>query len=167
MKLPNIKILDESNKILRQKSVDVTFPLDQETKKLIKDSITYLEMSQIPKYSEKYDVVQDDAFLNTKIRIDNDSKNYLLDKISGFHKRSIESYNSEIKRLENDYVLLPVWILNIKYKDKIYHFAMNGQTGKMVGEIPVDTKKLILCILINFIAIFLIVFIVMFVGGFL
>ena len=48
MKLPNIKILDESNKILRQKSVDAIFPLDDETKKLIDDSLTYLEMSQIP-----------------------------------------------------------------------------------------------------------------------
>ena len=56
MKLPNIKILDESNKILRQKSVDAIFPLDDETKKLIDDSLTYLEMSQIPEYSEKYNL---------------------------------------------------------------------------------------------------------------
>ena len=32
-------------------------------------------------------------------------------------------------------------MLNIKYKDKLYKFAMNGQTGKMVGDIPVDKKK--------------------------
>ena len=56
MKLPNIKILDESNKILRQKSVDVTFPLDEETKKLINDSLDYLEMSQMEEYIEKYDL---------------------------------------------------------------------------------------------------------------
>ncbi len=56
MELPNIKILDESNKILRKKSKDVTFPLDDETKKLIDDSLTYLEMSQIDEYIEKYDL---------------------------------------------------------------------------------------------------------------
>lgn len=56
MELPNIKILDESNKILHKKSSDVTFPLDEETKKLIDDSLTYLEMSQIEEYSEKYDL---------------------------------------------------------------------------------------------------------------
>ena len=56
MKLPNIKILDESNKILREKSEDVVFPLDSKTKKLIDDSLTYLEMSQIEEYSEKYDL---------------------------------------------------------------------------------------------------------------
>ena len=54
MKLPNIKILDESNKILHEKSEDVVFPLDSKTKKLIDDSLTYLEMSQIEEYSEKY-----------------------------------------------------------------------------------------------------------------
>lgn len=56
MELPNIKILDESNKILHKKSRNVTFPLDEETKKLIDDSLTYLEMSQIEEYSEKYDL---------------------------------------------------------------------------------------------------------------
>ncbi len=56
MELPNIKILDESHKILRTVSKEVTFPLDEETKKIINDSLVYLEMSQIPKYSEKYDL---------------------------------------------------------------------------------------------------------------
>ncbi len=56
MKLPNIKILDESNKILHAKSKEVTFPLDEETKKLINDSLDYLEMSQIPDISEKYNL---------------------------------------------------------------------------------------------------------------
>lgn len=55
-KLPNIKILDESNKILHQKSKEVTFPLDEETKQIINDALDYLEMSQIDKYSEKYDL---------------------------------------------------------------------------------------------------------------
>lgn len=56
MELPNIKILDESNKILRQKSTDVTFPLDEKLKQLIDDSLTYLEMSQMDEYMEKYDL---------------------------------------------------------------------------------------------------------------
>ena len=56
MKLPNIKILDESNKILRQVSKEVTFPLDDELKKLINDSLDYLEMSQIEEYADKYDL---------------------------------------------------------------------------------------------------------------
>ena len=56
MELPDIKILDETHKILRTKSKEVTFPLDKETKKIINDSLDYLEMSQIPEYSDKYNL---------------------------------------------------------------------------------------------------------------
>lgn len=56
MKLPKIKILDESNNILRKKSKEVTFPLDPKLKKLIDDSLTYLEMSQMDEYIKKYNL---------------------------------------------------------------------------------------------------------------
>ncbi len=56
VELPNIIILDEKNKILRTKSSEVTFPLSDSDKKLISDSLDYLEMSQIDEYREKYDL---------------------------------------------------------------------------------------------------------------
>lgn len=36
------------------------------------------------------------------------------------------------------YVLLPVYLLNLEFKNKKYRFAVNGQTGKVVGELPVS-----------------------------
>lgn len=56
MKLPNIKILDEKDKLLRTTSKEVTFPLNNEDKQNITDMITYLKMSQIEEYSQKYDL---------------------------------------------------------------------------------------------------------------
>ena len=56
MTLPNIHILDEKDKVLREKSENVTFPLSNELKQLIKDSIKYLKMSQIDEYREKYNL---------------------------------------------------------------------------------------------------------------
>ena len=57
MKLPNIKILDEKEKILHKKALPVTeFPISKEDQKNIEDMITYLTMSQIEEYSEKYDL---------------------------------------------------------------------------------------------------------------
>ena len=38
------------------------------------------------------------------------------------------------------YALYPVWLLNTKWNGKTYTFAMNGQTGKMVGDLPMDKK---------------------------
>ena len=56
MKLPDIVILDEVDKRLREKSSEVTFPLAKEDKDHIKDMITYLKMSQTPEYEEEYDL---------------------------------------------------------------------------------------------------------------
>ena len=56
MKLPNIKILDEVDPRLHKVSQEVTFPLDEDTKKLIEDTLTYLEMSQDEEIAEKYDI---------------------------------------------------------------------------------------------------------------
>ena len=47
----------------------------------------------------------------------------------------------KVEQSKARYVLMPVWILNTKYKDKIYTFAMNGQTGKMTGELPISSKR--------------------------
>ena len=55
MKLPEILILDEKEKILHEKAKPVTeFPLAKEDQKKIEDMIKYLTMSQIEEYAEKY-----------------------------------------------------------------------------------------------------------------
>jgi len=100
--------------------------------------------------SEKYDVSKDDAYKNTKERIENDSVNYLRRELSSYNTVNIKEKVNNINIQDTKYVLLPVWVLNIKYKDKIYHFAMNGQSGKLVGEIPVSISKLLLAIGITF-----------------
>lgn len=56
MELPKITILDEKNKILREKSIDATFPISAEDRKLAEDTITYLKMSQDEKIAEKYNL---------------------------------------------------------------------------------------------------------------
>ena len=48
-----------------------------------------------------------------------------------------------LKRGKVHYALLPVWILNTKWEGKDFLFAMNGQTGKLVGSLPVSTKRVI------------------------
>ena len=52
----NLKILDEKDKRLRIKSKDVTFPLSNEEKETIKDTMEYLKYSQIEEYAKKYNL---------------------------------------------------------------------------------------------------------------
>ena len=49
-------ILDEKDKILREKSEEVKFPLSSSDRKTIKDIIEMLTNSQIPELAEKYDL---------------------------------------------------------------------------------------------------------------
>ena len=56
MDIPKINILDESDKRLHQRSEEVTFPLDDKTKKQIEDALVYLELSQDEEIAEKYDL---------------------------------------------------------------------------------------------------------------
>ncbi len=56
MKLPQIKILDEKERILHTQSKDATFPISKEEQKLTYDMIKYLEMSQDEKIAEKYNL---------------------------------------------------------------------------------------------------------------
>ena len=94
--------------------------------------------------SEKYDMTSDEV-INEAI---NRAKNTFIDEM----RKDIKGYNTVIPttnsiNLNNTkklYVLLPVWMLNVKYKDKIHTIAMNGQTGKMIGNIPIDVKKAII-----------------------
>lgn len=53
--------------------------------------------------------------------------------------------DSSLRKLSGSksYALLPVWLLVTKYQDNLYTFAMNGQTGKFVGDIPVDKKAML------------------------
>ena len=55
--------------------------------------------------------------------------------------KRIEQNSIEATETKREYVLLPVYMVNVKYNGKMYPFAMNGQTGEFIGDIPVDNKK--------------------------
>ena len=51
------------------------------------------------------------------------------------------SQSVDMPRFRSHYALLPVWMLATRWKDKSYLFAMNGQTGKLIGDLPVSTGR--------------------------
>lgn len=134
-------------------------PVDGSTKFAddIMDSIEPYDYEKLKEFSpsylsgflaEKYDVEKDDAYSRAKSRVKNSTKEELKNDISGYNIVTLKNENIDVDRKNDEYVLLPVWMLNIMYKDKRYTFAMNGQTGKMVGNVPISAKKLILTALV-------------------
>ena len=63
--------------------------------------------------------------------------------------RTVNGYDTCIPRTQDvrlrrgkvHYALLPVWMLSTRWNGKSFLFAMNGQTGKMVGDLPTDAGK--------------------------
>ena len=58
-------------------------------------------------------------------------------------------FSTLYSKITYKYLLVPAWISSFKYKDKIYQFAVNGQTGKVGGTAPVSAWRVILAILIG------------------
>lgn len=64
-------------------------------------------------------------------------------------RRTTEQYDSciplrqdiRLRRGKVHYALLPVWMLHTKWNGKDFLFAMNGQTGRLVGDLPTDMGK--------------------------
>lgn len=123
------------------------------------EPFNYKEMTDFnPSYlsgflAEKYDVGEEDAKKITVERVKTTSRNY-INRVKGYNTfRAInEAQNAKEENME--YVLFPVWMVNIKYNEKFYTFAMNGQTGKMIGDIPYSKPKLFIFWLLLFIVIF-------------
>ncbi len=63
--------------------------------------------------------------------------------INGYNSVSIRDTRIRFREEGWDYCLLPVWTITYRGRDgKIYFYSMNGQTGEVCGELPVDRKKL-------------------------
>ena len=109
--------------------------------------------------SEKYDVTKEDAIKRAIARVTNSTVDKLKSTIVGYNSVQILNQNVNHKCNDSNYVLLPVWMLNINYKGKIRKFAMNGQTGKMIGDIPIDNVKRIKWSIFVYIFSFIVLFI--------
>lgn len=91
--------------------------------------------------AEKYDIGMDELENRAKKRAIETAKDILYEDIVGYDEKNIRSTVDQANIKEKSYVLLPVWMLNVKYNGKIYTLAMNGQTGKFIGNVPISWKK--------------------------
>lgn len=57
------------------------------------------------------------------------------------------NFTTKYRDITYKYLLLPVWLSSYKYKDKIYQFMVNGQTGKVSGKIPISIPKVIITVI--------------------
>ena len=114
------------------------------------DSIEPYDYSELKPFStaylpgflaDKFDVTAEDSRQRADSRCAGTLRSALEKTVSGYETCSARESNTTIKRGKVHYALMPVWMLNTKWRGKDFLFAMNGQTGKLVGDLPVDKGR--------------------------
>lgn len=91
--------------------------------------------------ADRYDEDESSCEERANSRVKLTSETVLRNSASGYSSLVTESNGIELAKGKTKYVLYPVWLLNTTWNGGNYLFAMNGQTGKMVGNLPVDKKQ--------------------------
>ena len=88
--------------------------------------------------ADKYDVDAEQSIEHANDRIKQSTADAFADTVEGYTTVTPESTSIRLQNGKAKYALLPVWILNTTWNGQKYTFAMNGQTGKLIGDLPLD-----------------------------
>ena len=88
--------------------------------------------------ADKYDVDAQQSIDRANQRIKQSAADAFAGTVKGYAAVLPESSNILLHNGKAKYALYPVWLLNTTWKGQKYTFAMNGQTGKLVGDLPMD-----------------------------
>lgn len=92
--------------------------------------------------AEKYDVSKEQVYPRIDLRAIQQTKAEFNGSVKGYSRKIVKTEGYRVKGVRWKYVMLPLWFLSYKYKDKYYYYAMNGQTGKFGGTLPINKPKL-------------------------
>ena len=150
-----MKYLDHYHDKKRHEMLQCVHPFD--VSKAVPFSMSYLSGFK----AEKREVGKEDIADLIGERMDQYARRLLEDTMAGYQAVSMENYSDNTLGQQWRYTLLPVWITTYQYKGQILPFAINGQTGKTYGKLPVSGGKLALWSAI----VALLVFVVAVLGG--
>ena len=103
--------------------------------------------------ADKYDVSKEETFERANVRIKEGTVDALRSTVRGYDTVSLTNSSINYRSNSTYYAYYPVWTLNSEYKEKKYQFAMNGQTGKLTGNLPISKIKAFLWAIFSFLLI--------------
>lgn len=126
-------------------------PVDGATKMPddLMESIEPFDISQAVPFStaylsgflaDKYDVDETQSLPRANKRIKKSTEMSFRDTVRGYDSVSVNDSHVVLSNSKAKYALYPVWLLTTTFENKKYLFAVNGQTGKIVGNLPIDKK---------------------------
>ncbi len=88
--------------------------------------------------ADRYDIPVEETEGRANERIRASIKQRMRDSVTGYEDVKETSEHVNISNGKSEYALYPLWLLNTSWQGKNYPFGMNGQTGRFVGNMPVD-----------------------------
>ena len=88
--------------------------------------------------ADKYDVTAEESIERANARVKHSTEEAFAETVQGYNSVTAENSSVQFHNGKAKYALYPVWLLNTTWNGNKYTFAMNGQTGKFVGDLPVD-----------------------------
>lgn len=92
--------------------------------------------------ADKYDVDEESSVTRANDRIKTSVDTAFRGTVTRYERLEISASQIELNGGKAKYVLYPVWMLSATYRGQAYTFAMNGQTGKFTGDLPIDEGAL-------------------------
>lgn len=124
--------------------MDAVEPFDYS--ELVDFSVAYL-----PGYiADRYDLDVKECDPRARTRVETTCVDTLQSTTTGFSSVQLAGSSVNVDWSNVAYALLPVWMLHTRWNGNDYLFAMNGQTGKLIGDLPIDKGKVVRRFLIMF-----------------
>jgi len=126
--------------------VDASTKLDDQFMNMI-EPYRYEEIKEFTMHyltgfmAEKYDVEMKDSEKVMEKRAEEFISSRLRETIHGYSSYTPQGGDVHLHDVANSYALMPIYLLVNKYKDKEHIFIVNGQTGKIVGDTPIDRRR--------------------------
>ena len=127
--------------------VDASARLDD----ALMDSLEPFDMSDIKPFqmsylsgffAERFDKLSDEVKERAEYRMLTSTLGIADANVGGgYTSISRDTYDLNPQKIDTRYILLPVYTFNVDWHGQKYSFAMNGQTGKVVGELPIDKGR--------------------------
>jgi len=107
------------------------------------DKIVDFQTAYLAGYlADRYDIGAEQSVGRANERMAKSTGSLFAGTASGYSNLAVTSSNIQLLNGKVKYALLPVWFLKTKWKNETYTFAMNGQTGKLSGNLPIDKGAL-------------------------
>lgn len=99
--------------------------------------------------ADRYDVSAEESRTRANQRIRESVRDALRGTVSGYTSVIEQSVSMNSRHGKVSYSLMPMWLMTAKYRDKLYTFAINGQTSRFIGELPVSAGRCVLVFLLS------------------